>query len=272
MRAASKASLASGREIVSGADLGTEYLAIADQFFGVSDLLSEQTALVRALTSPSRDAEAKRKLARNVFGTLLPVVVQALEALAANRWSNAGDIVTASEDLGVEAVMTGAKAAGRLSDLETEIFGVAEFLSDHRDLRVALADTRSAVPSKRVRLAKRVFGEQLSSPTMTLLTRVVATVEHGRIHTALMRIGRRASNALATTMVIIEAATRPSSQQLSRLREVLRRRYQTELTMNVRINPELIGGIRVSVKADVIEGSVATALDNTRRALAGINS
>lgn len=269
MRAASEASMRQGRQVIHCAELGDNYLEIAEEFFGVSDLLGRQSSLVRALTSPSRSAEDKSELARTVFATLNPIVVSAMEALAASRWSAADDIVNASEDLGIETVMAGAKHAGSLHHVEAEIFEVAEFLANNRDVRTALAETRSASVEQRIVLVERLFADKLSAPTITLLKRVVATVQHGRIHSALMRAGRRASLALSTTMVIVEAATKPEARQLERLRLMLERRYETEITMNIRILPELIGGMRVHIGADVIEGSLATSLDHSRRVMVG---
>jgi F-type H+-transporting ATPase subunit delta len=54
-----------------------------------------------------------------------------------------------------------------------------------------------------------------------------------------------------------------------RLADVLARTYDRQIHLNVVVDPEVIGGIRVEIGDDVIDGTVASRLDDARRRLVG---
>ena len=47
------------------------------------------------------------------------------------------------------------------------------------------------------------------------------------------------------------------------------RTYEREIHLNVVVDPDVIGGIRVEIGDDVIDGTVSSRLDEARRRLAG---
>jgi F-type H+-transporting ATPase subunit delta len=53
------------------------------------------------------------------------------------------------------------------------------------------------------------------------------------------------------------------------LANALERQYGRPVHLNVMIDPGVIGGIRVEIGDDVIDGTVSSRLDDARRQLAG---
>ena len=54
-----------------------------------------------------------------------------------------------------------------------------------------------------------------------------------------------------------------------RLVEALGKQYRTDVHLHVVVEPDLVGGLRVEIGDDVIDGTVASRLDDARRRLAG---
>jgi F-type H+-transporting ATPase subunit delta len=54
-----------------------------------------------------------------------------------------------------------------------------------------------------------------------------------------------------------------------RLEQALARQYGRDVHLNVIVDPSLLGGLRVEIGDDVIDGSVVARLDQARRKLAG---
>jgi F-type H+-transporting ATPase subunit delta len=54
-----------------------------------------------------------------------------------------------------------------------------------------------------------------------------------------------------------------------RLAEVLGQQYSTTVHLNVVVDPDVLGGIRVEIGDEVIDGTIASRLDDARRRLAG---
>ena len=59
------------------------------------------------------------------------------------------------------------------------------------------------------------------------------------------------------------------AEDAQRLQDALARQYGRPVHLNVVVDPEVIGGIRVEIGDDVIDGTVASRLDDARRRLAG---
>jgi F-type H+-transporting ATPase subunit delta len=54
-----------------------------------------------------------------------------------------------------------------------------------------------------------------------------------------------------------------------RLTNALSRQYGRQIHLNVVVDPDVIGGVRVEIGDDVIDGTVSSRLDEARRKLAG---
>jgi F-type H+-transporting ATPase subunit delta len=51
--------------------------------------------------------------------------------------------------------------------------------------------------------------------------------------------------------------------------DVLGRQYHTTVHLNVVVDPDVLGGVRVEIGDEVIDGTIASRLDDARRSLAG---
>jgi F-type H+-transporting ATPase subunit delta len=67
----------------------------------------------------------------------------------------------------------------------------------------------------------------------------------------------------------VKAAVPLTDDQVSRLVGSLSRIYDRQVSVHVEVEPELVGGIRVQVGDEVIDGSVAARLEALRRRMAG---
>jgi F-type H+-transporting ATPase subunit delta len=75
---------------------------------------------------------------------------------------------------------------------------------------------------------------------------------------------------LRSRLIATVTATVPlTEEQRDRLAAALRRIYGAELHLNVQLDPDLVGGIRVEIGDEVIDGSVVARLDEARRRLVG---
>ena len=71
-------------------------------------------------------------------------------------------------------------------------------------------------------------------------------------------------------LVALVTVARPLDDgQAERLADALGRQYDRPVHLNVVVDRDVIGGIRVEIGDDVIDGTVASRLDDARRKLAG---
>lgn len=239
---------------------------LGQDLFGVVDVLRGDAALRRALTDSSVEGESKSGLANAVFGSAVVDKAAALVADAASRrWTSASDLADALERLAVVVTVRSAGAKGK--QVGDELFAVRRMVDGSPELRSALSDqTRSA--QDRVGLLTGLVSGQVETATDTLVAQAV-TRGRGSLDSTLDEFLEIAAEALEETVVTVHTARELNEADQQRLADALGRQYSTTVQLHVVVDPELIGGLRVEIGDDVIDGTVASRLDDARRKVAG---
>ncbi len=271
LQGASRESLAAAREtlgtlIGSGdTDLGT----VADELFAVTAVLDSEHALRRALTDPARDGDARAGLARAVLGDQVGSATADLLAWVVRaRWSAPRDLADALELLAVEAQVAAAQQGGRLDDVEDELFRTSRIVAGSGDLRTALSD-RSAPVESRAALIEGLLGGRTTEETRRLVRQAVVA-PRGRTFDRTVETYAQVAADRRQRMVATVTATVPlTEEQRGRLGRALQQMYGHDVHLNVQLDPALVGGIRVEIGDEVIDGSIVDRLDDARRRLVG---
>jgi F-type H+-transporting ATPase subunit delta len=247
---------------------GTDGAALGDGLFAASDVLREQPALRRALTDPSSPSEAKVALARAVFGAHLDATATDLVADAAGqRWASSGDLAVALEQLGVIAVVRAADAAGEGDRLEDELFAFGRAVTENPSLRDALSDPARSTTDKQA-LVRSLLEGKAGPGAIRLAQRSTAGV-HLTVTRALDEYSRLAAATRDRLVALVRVARPFADGEQQRLEKALEAQYGRPAHLNVVIDKNVIGGIRVEVGDQVIDGTVASRLDDARRHLVG---
>ncbi|WP_194948556.1 ATP synthase F1 subunit delta [Actinomyces trachealis] len=243
-------------------DLGEQILAVAHQIAA--------NPLRGPLTDPGRSPEAKTALARRLFAEHVDGrVVELLGALVRGRWSKPTDLSHAMHDLGIQAILAGARAANRLDEVEQEVFSVYNLLVDNRDLRLALEPSKRTSQDSRVSLAHKVLGPSLSSSAMSLVTWCVRHETEGGVPRNLRRVAELAAALQNRTIADVTSAIPLSPEQEARLERILEERLGTDVELNLIVDPDVVGGVRVRVRDLIIDSTVHSSLGGLRTQLAG---
>lgn len=237
---------------------------LAGELFSVVDAIDGQPALRRGLTDPGLAEEQRRALARRLLaGRISPAAVSVVEEAAALRWGGGRSFATAIERQGVRAELRAAQQNRQLDNVEEELFRFARTVVADRDLGAALRDRRAGLDARRDLVTTLLDGKAYEA-TVVLARRAVAGRQGTYAETvdgylALAADLRR--RGLATVRV-----ARPlTADQHDRLRAALSRQVGREVAMHVIVDPEVLGGVRVELGDEVIEGTVAGRLEDARR-------
>ncbi len=245
---------------------GADAMTLGSQLFVVVDALDGSGSLRRALTDPARDADAKSVLVTQLFGGFDPRVIDTITSFAGRRWSEEPDLAVAIEDAGVEALLAAAQAAGKLDTVEEELFAMQRVLEGDRDLLVALSN-RSASREVRLELLEGILKGRLHAVTRALLHRAVEKVRGQRLITTLKSYVQAAATRRGRLLASVVSAVELSAAQRTRLHSILSSAYGREVQLNVAVDPEVLGGIKVQVGTEVVDGTVLARLDEARRRL-----
>ncbi len=268
MRGISRASLA---EVEARLEpLTTDPAAAADlgnELFAVAGVLASQPALRRALTDQSRPGNARAALASSVFGAKVSAQTSDLLAsAAAARWSAAGDLTDAVEQLAVLVVVVAADAEGHLDDLEDELFRFGRIVASTPELRIALTNPFAPAQSKRDLLAG-LLADKVTPESLRLITEAAVSPLGRSLDVSLEEYARLAARRRERLVAEVHVATPLTDQQRVRLTSALATAYDHQVHLNVVIDPKVAGGMTVRIGDDLIDGSVATRLATARRRL-----
>ena len=225
------------------------------------------------LTDPGRTSDDKALLVARLFaGRVDERVVALLQALVRGRWSHPVDLITALHDLGIQAILTGARAGGTLDDVEQQLFAVQRVLADNREIRESLEPSRRSRQDDRVDLARHLFASHISAPAMSL---VIWCVRHrpgitaGGVPHNLRRVTELAAELQNRTIADVVTAIPMTRAQEDRLRAILAWRIGTDVELNTTIDPSVIGGVKVSVRDLVMDSTVRSTVAGLRVRLTG---
>ncbi|TWD75135.1 F-type H+-transporting ATPase subunit delta [Kribbella amoyensis] len=265
MRGASQESLARAEEALAGVTV-TE--GLGTELFSIAKVLDGNGALRRALTDPSRSAAGRSGLAEQLFtGKVSAQAQQILSAAVNGRWVSSRDLADALDDLSVQADVAHAAVLGKLDEVEDELFRLDRVLAAERTLAGKLGD-RSIPVAARQELITDLLQGKADVTTVRLAGRAVDG--RGRSLAASLRAYQVAAAARKNASIAtVRVATDLTEADRTRLAEILGRQYGRQIQLNVIVDPNVVGGVRVDIGDEVIDGTIAARLDEAQRRIAG---
>ena len=269
MAGVSTESLSKVEEVLE-AHASLQPLNLASELFAVVDVLDHNGTLRRAVTDSSRDAAARQGIANTVFGGKISSQAMAvLTNAVAQRWSDDTDLANALERAAVLAVTASAQSRGGVDALDevlNELLTFVRTVDSNAQAQEALSDHQASKEAKK-KLAVALGGPATTAEGVLLLERVGSNPRG--LHAA------RAADEFAEIIVKrqnryiarVTSAINLSQAQLERLGRALNAVYGRELKLDVSVDPAVLGGLRVQVGDEVIDGTVETRMSDLARSI-----
>lgn len=237
---------------------------LAEELFSASDLFGSDPALRRAVTDPGAPVEARQQLVSQLLGSRVSAEALAvLRGAAGLRWRTAGIFVTSVERQAIRAALAQAQVAGQLDQVEDELFRFARTVAGSSELREAISDARRPVQARQDMAAGLLQGHA-ALVTVLLVRRAVVARERTFANTLegyLTLAAVQQNRALA----VVRVAQPLTDDQFGRLQDALNKQLGRPVTMQVIEDPTVLGGVLVEVGDEVIDGTVASRLDEARK-------
>jgi len=263
MGSASRQALAAAKAELS-AFHGHVSLEAAQQLFEAARVIDSQAQLRSALSDPSVEAASKRALVARVFAPFDVAAKRLLTVIAGHRWSSPSDLVAGIEEVGVRAIASSAPE-GVSIERELQMFGAV--VSSDAGLELALGSKLAAADSK-VSLIQRLLEGKASAETLAILRQLIAHPRGRRVPELVRFAAGVVADQGGFTIATVSVASPLAPHQLDRLRTALSRQYDRPVSVNMLVDPSLLGGMRLQVGDEVIDGTVSARLSDLKLQLA----
>jgi len=267
MASSTRQSLASAKlalePLLAKADLG-----FATSLFSVAGAVAGSAQLRSLLSDPSAEANAKSGAVAAVFGkTVSADVLGFVTSLVALRWSKGSDLVGALEQLGVHVIANIAAKAGNIDAVESEVFAFQQAIEENQDLQFALA-SKTASTEARLKLVDSLLGSKASAEGAALIREAVVASGKRRTSLVLESYSKIIAQVAQALVAKVTVAADLTPAQLDRLRAALAKTYGASVKLNIEHDATMLGGVRVQIADQIIDGSVVARLNQAKLSLA----
>ncbi len=269
MRGSSRAAAAAGQTAYEQVVGSMDAADLAEQLFAANAAIEGNATLRRALTDPSREGEAKSELARRLFGgKVSDQAVHVLAALAGQRWAQERDLSDTLESFGVMALSESADRAGRLEDVENQLFRFERLVDATPDLRDALTN-RQGDPAGKAALVERLLQDKAAPETVRLAKQAVGKRSDRRLDAILDGFLDQIAERRGRLTALVTSAAELDEAERHRLADALGRMYGRPVQVQNVLDPAIVGGLRVQIGDEVIDGTVSSKIEAARRHFGG---
>jgi len=250
-------------------DTGEDRARLAEDLFGATGLLAGSAGLRRALTDPSHRPESKADLVdRLLSGQIGAGALGLLRGLVRDRWSAPGDLTDTVESLAVTVLLALAERAGRLEAVEDELFRFSRTVSGDPGLRDAFS-ARTPGGERKEDLVRRLLEGRAAPETVRLAVQAARHPRGLRTEWVLTGYVEAAARRRQQLIAHVVAAVPLDGPRHARLQAALRRIYRRPIQVNVDVDPQVLGGLRIEIAGQILDGTVLGRMDTARRALTG---
>lgn len=242
--------------------VGTDLLAVAD-------VLRAEAALRRVLSEATTSTGARVGMVGSLFdGKIHPVAVTLTKDAVRRSWAGGADLRDGVERLGRTALFLGAERTGQLDEVEDQLFRFGRIVEGSPQLSVLLDDP-TADPAGRKALVESLLDGKANPLTTELLSGLATATQTRSFSHGIAELIAQAADRKNEVVANVQCAIELDDSQRDRLAAALRKMYGRPVALHVEVDPQLQGGMRVTVGDEVIDGSVAGRLATLKRRMAG---
>ena len=165
------------------------------------------------------------------------------------------------------ALVAVAMAEDQLDRMPSELFAVAQAVTNNDSLRETLID-RSIPASRRIGVLEDLLANQASPVTLNVLSLLVGGGRGSEIPEIAEEVLAQVAALRGEAVAEVRSAVPLDEAQIQRLTVALTRASARTISVQVVIDPDVLGGITTQIGDTVYDGSVRTRLENMKERLA----
>jgi len=240
-------------------------VATGEQLLTVGRAVEESAQLRAILADPSVVPAEKSRLVAQIFPGLSAIASSLVGTIVSSRWSSGDELVDGLEQVGIRAI---AQGDGHSAVIESELFDFASITAADAPLELALG-SKLADPRGKAAIVQQLLGAKAHPGTVAIIEHLVSSPRGRRIGEMLADAADIVAAAGARRIATVTSAAPLSAAQQKRLTAALTKQYGSDIQLHLVTDPAVVGGARVQVGDDVIDGTIASRLADLKLQLAG---
>lgn len=236
--------------------------ALADELTAVDKLFLAEPILVRHLAEASGETEAKRQLLQRLLGSRIGVsAMDILNTAVSVRWSRTSDFLDAIEHIARLSLLARADREHQAEEVAEQLFRFDRVLDGEPQLSALLSDYSKPAQAREALLRNILDRANGANPTaVALLSQTVDLLRGERADDAVGDLAELAVARRGEVVAHVKSACDLTGAQRTRLAQVLTRIYHHKVSIQVEVDPSLLGGLSVAVGDEVIDGTLSARL------------
>ena len=211
----------------------------------------------------------RKALVVSLLGSRIsPLALDVVGSVINARWSNEDDLVEAVETLGNQAAFAVAQGNNTLDATEDEIFRFGRAVDASSELQMALTDPAASVATKSA-IVRDLLANRATATTVQVIEFAAGHLRGRRLDAVVDALVEQAARQRDRLVAEVRVAAPMTDEQQRRLADLLGRLKGRTVRLNIAVDPAVMGGVHVKIGEEVIDGTVASRMEQARRAIAG---
>jgi F-type H+-transporting ATPase subunit delta len=262
MGSATREALAGARETLAG--IGTLDQTTGEQLLSAGRVIGDSAPLLAALVDSTSETADRASIVDAVFAAYTASAKKLLGAIVSTRWSSGDDLLAGIEELGFRVLATAAAAS---TSIEDELFGFRTAVASDPELELAVS-SKLGTGAAKAALVRTLLGGKVSAPTLAIVEHLVQQPRGRRIGELLTDAASAVADERGLAIATVTTAGPIAKAQLTRLTTALSSTYGRDIHVDHVVDPAIVGGIRVQIGDDIIDGTISSRLNDLRLQLA----
>lgn len=240
-------------------------VATGEQLLTVCRAVDDSAQLRGILADPAVAPSDKSRLVAQIFPGISSTATKLVDTIVSSRWSSGDELVDGLEQLGIRAI---AQGDSHSAVIESELFDFARITANDAPLELALG-SKLTDPKGKAAIVRQLIGAKAHPGTVAIVEHLVSSPRGRRIGEMLAGAADIVAAAGARRIATVTSAAPLSAAQQKRLADALTKQYGSDIQLQLVVDPSVVGGARVQVGDDVIDGTIASRLADLKLQLAG---
>jgi F-type H+-transporting ATPase subunit delta len=250
--------------LTSLAGVASVDLTTGEQVLAAGRVIGDSSQLRSVLADRGVEAAGKAGIVAQLFPGFTEAARTLLSSVVASHWSSDENLLAGIEEVGIRVLAASAPDSLSIGD---ELFTFGEAVTSNEELELAVSSKLGSADGK-ASLVQQLLGGKASPQTIAIVEHLVRQPRGRRIGALISNAADIVADEAGKVVATVTTANALTADQMARLGTALSASTGRDVRINHVIDPSVIGGVRVLVGDDVIDGTVASRLNNLKLQLA----